>query len=305
MILVTGANGFIGRAAVTALRKAGQPVRRAVRRPDDDASTVVIGDLGPTTDWARALDGCTAFLHTAAMVHQPGRDTPQRIAEFNRINAEGSAALARQAQAAGVGRIIHLSSIKVLGDVSGHKPFDARSVPVPPDAYGESKHLAEVAIDASGMAACHLRLPLVYGPGARGNMAKLFNWVAAGWPLPFGDLTRNRRSLIGIGNLSHALVRLVKLPAPLIGPQLIADDETPSTAGLIRAIATALNHKPRLIPVPEDVLRAAFLALGRKSLVERLLEDLVVDDSSFRARVGWTPPQSLAEGLAAMARMKS
>lgn len=303
MILVTGANGFIGRATIEALRAAGLPARRAVRRDDGFADTVAVGEIGPDTDWSRALDGCTAVIHTAAMVHQPGADTPQRIAAFSRVNVEGGRRLARSAATAGVGRIIHLSSIKVLGDVSGPRPFDARSVPCPPDAYGASKHLAEGAIDSAGVPACHLRLPLVYGPGARGNMERLFGWVAANRPLPFGDVRLNRRSLLGIDNLTDALVLLARRPEQLTGPQLIADAETVSTAGLIEAIALALGRPPRLWRVPEPLLRAGLTALGRRALVERLLDNLMVDDTAFRARVGWQPPHSLARGLAAMASL--
>ena len=303
MILVTGAGGFIGRATVAALQAAGLAARRAVRRDDGFADTVAVGDIGPDTDWSRALDGCTAVIHAAAMVHQPGPDTPARIAAFTRVNVEASRRLAKSAAAAGVGRIIHLSSVKVLGDVSGPRPFDARSVPCPPDAYGASKHLAESAIDSAGAPACHLRLPLVYGPGARGNMDRLFGWVAANRPLPFGDVRLNRRSLLGIDNLTGALIQLAQRPEPLTGPQLIADQETVSTAGLIEAIALALGRPARLWAVPEPLLRAGLTALGRRALVERLLDNLMVDDTAFRARVGWQPPHSLARGLAAMASL--
>src|SRR6185369_16466373 len=76
-----------------------------------------------------------------------------------------------------------------------------------------------------------LRLPLVYGPGVKGNFLALLDAVARRAPLPFGAI-HNRRDLLYVGNLVHAITRLLDSPEPPIGAWLVADGEALSTPDL-------------------------------------------------------------------------
>jgi UDP-glucose 4-epimerase len=82
-------------------------------------------------------------------------------------------------------------------------------------------------------------------------------------------------------------------------PYFVADAEAVSTPALVCAIAQAMRVAPRLVAFPPELLRLAGACLGRAETVERLLGTLEVDTGACRARFGWTPPVTLAAGLAA------
>ena len=145
--LVTGANGFVGSALCARLRRDGVSVRGAVRALNsklDGSEVFAIGRLSSDTDWTEALKNVEKVVHLAARVHVMNDKSPDPLAEFRRVNVEGTSALARQAAAEGVKRFVYLSSVKVDGEFTkpGH-PFTADDLPAPEDPYGVSKHEAE------------------------------------------------------------------------------------------------------------------------------------------------------------------
>ena len=82
-------------------------------------------------------------------------------------------------------------------------------------------------------------------------------------------------------------------------PYLVADGESVSTPDLVRGIAAAIGVAPHLVGLPVSWLRFAGAVSGRGAAVARLTESLEMDTRAFRSRFGWTPPFSLAQGLAA------
>lgn len=308
-ILVTGASGFVGRALLPRLASEGYRVRAAVRRPDSGlpagAAPVAIGDLTDEPDWRRALAGVDAVVHLAARAHVLAERSPDAFALYHAANTIPTLRLAEAAAAAGLRRLVFISSVRVHGSRTVGAPFDEASPLAAEDPYGRSKAdaergLAEIA-RASGLEVVVLRPPLVYGPGARGNFARLARLVARGVALPLGAV-RNRRSLVYVGNLADAIVRSVAHPAAAGRTFMVSDGEDLSTAELVRRIARALGRPPRLVPVPPALLRAAGALAGRREDVARLLDDLAVDSSLLRRALGWTPPYTLDEGLAATMR---
>lgn len=123
-VLVTGGTGFVGPHLVAALMAAGHHVRLAVRSADDTALSnvhverVAVGAIGRETDWTRALDGIDAVVHAAARAHVMTETAPDPDALYRSVNVEGTRTLASAAARAGVGRIVFLSTVKVLGDAS-------------------------------------------------------------------------------------------------------------------------------------------------------------------------------------------
>ena len=138
------------------------------------------------------------------------------------------------------------------------------------------------------MGAVVLRLPLVYGPNARGNFRRLVDAVRKRRWLPFGAID-NRRSLLGIENLLDAIDAAIDVPHAAGGVHFVADADSVSTPELVRAIARALDTEPRLVPVPVPLLRIASRVTARAYAVERLTSSLEVDTSSFAAATGWQP----------------
>lgn len=305
-VLVTGAGGFVGTAVCPALTDAGHVVRGATRRPGarlpGTAETVTVGDLGPDTDWAAALDGVDTVVHLAARVHQMGESGPEAEAAHQRVNVAGTRRLGAAAAAAGVRRFVFLSSVKVNGEATTDRPFRETDLPVPEDAYARAKLAAEQALadigDGSGMTVVVLRPPLVYGPGVGGNMQSLLRLCGGGLPLPLGR-AGNRRSLIGRTNLAAAVRLATEHPAAR-GTYLVRDGEDMSVADLIRRIRRAMGRPPRLWPVPPGLLRAVLGAAGRGAMAARLLDTLTLDDAKLRNDLGWIPPCPADDELAAM-----
>ena len=301
IVLITGADGFVGRHMVAALAGAGWRVRCAQRSicPAARADTVGGLELGPATDWRAALGGVDAVVHLAARAHR-SRNVQERESDlYHCVNVEGTLQLARSAAAAGVRRFIFLSSVAVNGSTTeGRTPFCEQDGIAPKTVYGRTKAaaergLAELAMKAT-MSITVIRTPMIFGAGAVGNFGRLLSAVRAGVPLPFG-LIDNRRAFLGIENLtsfvSHRLTAQHSAPFDVF---LLADAEQVSTPQFIRLLARASGRPARLLPIPLSVLRLPMSYLG---LTDALIGSLEVDTRKANA-TGWRCPLSLAEGLA-------
>jgi UDP-glucose 4-epimerase len=300
-VLVTGATGFVGRALCEHLTSNGHTVIPAVRRKAGLADEVVVGNLGATTDWHIALAGCDAVVHLAARVHVMDDQAQEPEAVYRAINIEATLNLARQAAAAGVKRLVYISSIKVNGE-GADAPYRETDAPAPEGAYAKSKWEAEQGLrrieQETGLEVVILRPPLVYGPGVKANFLRLMDTVRRGWPLPLGAI-RNRRSLLYLGNFVDAIRLCVEYPGAAGQTFLLDDGEAVSTPELIRALASAMGQPSRLLAVPVGVLEMAGILLGKRAAVERLTGSLYVDSSAIRSRLSWAPPHTLQQGLAA------
>lgn len=308
-VLVTGANGFVGRAVVARLERAGVAVTAAVRSaarssllPTRLVSTSAIGNIDGDTDWGLALEGVETVIHCAARVHVLSETAANPLAAFRVTNVEGSIALARQAARAGVRRFVNVSSIKVNGESTElGAPFRASDPPRPVDPYGISKLESELALTeisrASDMELVIVRPPLVYGPGVKANFLSMARWIARGVPLPFGRLLANRRSFVALENLVDLIDVCSRHPGASGRVFLVSDNDDLSTAELLRRTARALDVPARLLPVPPSLLRASAMIVGRSDLWQRLGGTLQVDISESRAILNWTPPVSVDEGL--------
>lgn len=308
-MLVTGASGFIGSALCRVLVAAGHAPRAAVRRiipgskgPD---TAIYVGEIDGNTNWSQALRGIDCVVHLAARTHVLHETAADPLEEYRRVNVEGTRWLAEQAVAAGVRRLVFLSSTKVNGERTAGRPFKEEDAPRPEDAYGISKWEAEQALrrvaQETGLEVAILRPPLVYGHGVKGNFLRLMNIVAAGWPLPLASV-HNRRSLIYVENLVDAILHCLARPEAAGQTYLVSDGEDVSTPELIRGIAAALGVQPRLLPCPVALLRLGAAALGRAGDVTRLLGSLQVDSTKIRRELGWTPRYTMEEGLVETAR---
>lgn len=305
-VLVTGATGFIGSSLCRVLAADGVEVIAGVRRdrgaPGAPGAEVrVLGDLGVAADLSAALDGVDAVVHLAARAHVMAEGAADPLAEYRRINRDGTRRLAEAAVAAGVARFVFLSSVKVNGEATHGEPVTEDDTPAPQDAYGVAKWEAEQALAAASAGGAIetvvLRAPLVYGPGVKANFLSLLRLCDTGLPLPLGGIDSNRRSLIYLGNLTDALRRALVHGAAAGRTYLVRDGEDVSTAGLVRRIRRALGRPPRLAPVPPGALRAALVIAGRRATADRLLGSFAVDSGRIGRELGWIPPYTLDQGL--------
>ncbi len=305
--LITGGNGFVGRALISHVLASGCEVRLSLRQPlrSDQivgVETVEIGSLSLQNDWTAALRNVDRIVHLAARVHVINDNSSDPMAEFHRVNVEGTANLARQAAAAGVRRFVYLSSIKVNGGFTQKgRPFTSDDTPVPEDAYGVSKYEAEQLLrqiaTETGMEVVIIRPPLVYGPGVKANFESMMRWLARGVPLPLAAVTQNRRSLVALDNLVDLIMTCLSNPAAANQTFLVSDGEDLSTAGLLRSMAAALGHPARLFYMPPSILKLGFQVVNKPGIYQRLCGSLQLDITKTRLLLGWTPPVSVDEGL--------
>lgn len=309
-VLITGATGFVGGAVLSRCVGEGDiEPRVALRTPAPEMSSrvdaVTVGDIGPTTDWAAAVRGVDVVVHCAARVHVMHDRAADPLAEFRRVNVEGTLRLARQAHAAGARRIVFLSSIKVNGEATEPgRPYRADDPPAPLDPYGVSKREGEAGLrrlaSDTGLEVVVIRPVLVYGPGVGGNFLSMLRWLQRGVPLPLGAI-RNRRSLVAIDNLVDLIVVAMRHPAAAQGTFLVSDGEDLSTTELLRRLASAMGRRARLLPVAAPILRAALTAAGKRAVARRLCSSLQVDIAETKRVLGWAPPVGVDDALARVA----
>jgi len=262
-VVVTGAGGFIGRALCAAFAAEGRACDGWVRGEDI----------------ANAVAGARAIVHAAGRAHLDPAD-PDARARMTRDNVQLTEAVAIAAERAGIARVVHLSSVKAGASAAEGPAHD--------DFYGQTKQRAEHVLARHVPTATLLRLPMVYGPGARGNFRALVDAVAARRFLPLAAID-NRRRLLSMRNLIDAVRAALDVPEPVAGVHFVGDANAVSTAELVRAIAAALGVEPRLGRMPVPLLRLAGVLAGRSDAVDRLTRSLDFDLASFTAASGWRP----------------
>lgn len=312
VVLVTGASGFVGRELCADLLKRGSKVRALVRDPataPQGTTPCVAAGLDDARAIDRAVTGVSAVVHLAGRAHvmRESADNPDEA--FRVVNVDGTRRVLDASRAAGVPKFLFASSVKAVGEAND-RPWTESTVPAPEDAYGRSKLAAEEVVRSAGRDGMHapiLRLPLVYGPGVKGNLLRLLEALDAGRPLPFGSI-RNRRSLVAMPNLLAAIHAVLAVPGAGNGTFFVSDDHDVSSAELCRFLAAGLGRRARLLPVPSQLLAV----LGRigdgirpvipvpfdSASVRRLTGSLTVSVDALKQNTGWVPVVSPELALA-------
>ncbi|MCS3513540.1 NAD-dependent epimerase/dehydratase family protein [Pseudomonas grimontii] len=298
-IVVTGADGFIGRELVKYLREraAGEVVRcvRPSKSGPDDLAYDLSG-CGPMP----ALHGVDVIVHAAARVHVRQIESDP-LPAFRAANVAGTMRLAEAAASAGVRRFVFISSIAANGNATPvGRPFTPSDIPAPQDPYGVTKLEAEQALlalsERTAMEVVIVRPALVYGPGAGGNVQQMLKWLRFGVPLPLAGID-NRRSFVSLYNLVDLLALCTIHPAAAGEVFLASDAEVVSTSMLLSALARHLGRGPRLFWVPKSLLGVIAAAVGKRAWVDILFRSLTADISKNVRLLGWSPPQSFDDGI--------
>lgn len=312
LILVTGANGFVGKALIKSLCQTGYHVRATVRSKAAVAHLLAyqerlqlknlsiynIGELSYQTDWSSALNQVDTVIHCAARAHVLRETSINPLETFRNMNTHVTARLARQACDLNVRRFIFLSSVGVLGWSSGTTPFTDASLPNPQVPYAQSKWEAEQALHAlpNTMDKVIIRLPLVYGIGVKGNFGVLVNLIGHYIPMPFGAV-KNKRQFIGIDNVIDFIMVCLKPNTTINNTFLIADKEGISTTQLLKNIAHAMRKTAILLPVSDQLLDWGLKFVGRPKLAAQLLGNLEIKANKAHDLLGWEPRYSMQEQL--------
>ncbi|GAB7534917.1 NAD-dependent epimerase/dehydratase family protein [Burkholderia sp. 22PA0099] len=308
-LLVTGANGFVGRAFCRRALEAGHTVWGLVRRPGGcvDGVHEWVHDTadfdGLEGAWPAGL-AVDSVIHLAARVHVMHDEAPDPDAAFDDTNVMGTLRVAGASRARGVRRMVFASSIKAMAEVDRGVPVAEDAEADPQDAYGRSKWRAERELaryaGTSGLEFVIVRPPLVYGPCVRANFLQMMDAVANGVPLPLAAI-QTRRSVVYVDNLADALLHCA-LDARAVGECFhVADDDAPTVPGLLRMVGDALGRRARLFPVPVAALTTLGKLTGRSATISRLTESLRLDCSRIGRVLDWRAPYTTQQGLDATA----
>jgi nucleoside-diphosphate-sugar epimerase len=259
--LVTGAGGFIGQRLVERLRAGNCDVVALIHHepgPFDSVEKVdeVLGDIRDVDTMKAAAQGCDTVFHLAGRVHALS-DTDADDALYDSLNIEGTRNVLEAAIAQGVERFVFFSSVKVLGE-GGPERIDEDCEGVPETAYGRSKLTAENLVleygKQGGMHVTCLRLPLVYGPGNKGNLFRMIAAIDRGLfpPLP---AIGNRRSMVHVSNVVESAWAAATNPNANGRRYIVADAEAYSTDDLYRMICHGLGRKTPRWSIPTGVLQ--------------------------------------------------
>lgn len=287
VIALSGASGFLGRHLAPELLARGHRLIAIPRA------------LLHSKELSAALAGAEAVIHLAARAHVLKEVSENPQAEFWKANVGLTQNLAVAAMQAGVKRFVFLSSAGVLGASSPPGGFDEESSPHPHDAYSASKLEAEEWLTANLGASMQLaivRPPLIYGPGAKGNLMRLLRFALKGWPLPIGAL-RAPRSMIAARNIVDLISILATNAKFSRTTMLVADRETISVAALFRAVANYAGHRPWLAPLPPVLIRSLLAIGGRNHDIDRLTGPFVLNPNTAHSQFDWVPPYPLQSEL--------
>jgi nucleoside-diphosphate-sugar epimerase len=302
-ILVTGANGFIGRHLVSTLAARGDEVVAVSRFQPTPAVGVewrLAPELSGSTDWTPMLSGCDAVVHLAGVAHRRVTDHDVYTAELQRVNVDATARLYAAACSHGIKRFVFISSLAAVTSRSIGL-IEETTTARPTNLYGQSKLAAEQALAVlhknGGIPLTLLRPPVIYGAGNPGNMDRIFRLIRLGLPLPFGRL-RNRRSFLYVGNLCDAVHQCLLTSAPIAGTYFVSDGRDLSTSELIQLIAEASGRRVRLWPLPACFWRI-LVRLQPDGSAAKLVGSLYLDVSPLMNALKWSPPFTPKEGLCA------
>ncbi len=295
LLALTGATGFIGQHLLAELPKRGYRMRALLRRPPSpplQCASALIGDLSRPRNMSAALEGVDAVIHSAGFTHGMS-GVPEE--DYRTLNTEATIGLARAAHRAGVKRFIFLSSVRAQCGATTEAVLTEEDDPEPTDAYGKSKLAAERGLAQLDLDWVSLRAALVYGPGVKGNMAQLMRLARSPYPLPLGSISA-RRSLLALQNLLQAVDVVLKTPAVLRRPLIVADIEALTVGEMVAAMRQGLGRRPAIFATPPMVLHLLLRSIGKESLYRRLSGSLVANPSGLMA-LGWKPALTTPAGL--------
>jgi len=310
-VLLTGASGFVGSHILDRLMLRGIPTRILMRttssrrliEPHLPAVRVCEGSIAQPESLRAAMEGVTHVIHCAGVVKA------LRVREFYEVNQVGSRHVVEAANAAGVRRLVHVSSLAVAGPGTADRPARESDVPRPVSEYGRSKLAGEQeVVERCRSEFVVIRPPAVYGPRDR-EFLRLFKAVQSGF-LPDVGGGRQQLSLVFIGDLANVIVNCLDHPRAAGRIFFAANPEVRTVREFGGVVAGQLGKRPVRLPIPLRVLwllcwgqefvsqltRRANV-LSHKKYAELRTPGWVCDTSALKRELGLECPTGLVEGV--------
>jgi len=309
-VLVTGATGVLGPPLVHLLSKTGYTIRILdLKAPNmgllPGGVEVLLGDINDKDLLKTATSGVDFVFHLAAKLHI-NSPSPDLIAEYERVNVQGTESLAKASRDAGVKRLIFFSSICVYGATSENQIVDETSDLKPDTEYAKTKVDGEkIVLDT--VPSVVLRLGAVYGPGMKGNYPRLIRAICTGLYIPVGS-GRNYRTLIFLNDIAKAAMLAAEHPDAVGEIYNVTDGQIHEFNSITDAIYLALNRKPPRMHIPVAPVRlicgliedtAKFLRKDSsitRATVDKIVENTAVNGDKFQRELGFKPEYDLLSG---------
>ena len=306
-VLITGADGFVGRVLVPTMRNAGMRVIAVTRHPGrqalDGVISACIEDIRTLVDWDRMLTDVDVVIHLAARAHVIAESASDPLQEFRDTNVTPTLNLFRACQRVPVKRFVFVSTIGVNGLVSHRNGFRVTDIPDPKEPYSVSKWEAECGLMELSVRGetkvVTVRPTLVYGPGAKGNFLRLMRLIRSGWPLPFGAISA-KRSILSVTSLCELLLKCCQC-READGRTFLAADPTPiPTRDLVVELSALMGRRARLVRVDPRILVGLGRIAGFGLEMDRLTASLEVDTSAARELLDWRENGNSARDMKGM-----
>src|SRR5215510_4977946 len=321
-VFVTGGSGFLGRALIAALRERGHAVR-ALARSDVAADAVrgagaepVPGDLDDERALREGMAGCEAVFHAAAKVELWGRRE-----DFLRITVGGTERVIAAARAAGVPRLVHVSTEAVLAggapivDADERRPLPERPLGLYPLSKARAETLAQAA-NGAGLTTVVIRPRFIWGRGDTVLLPGLIAAMKSGAWFWFGG-GRHRSSTCHVRNVcAGAMLAAEKGRGGEI--YFLTDGEPVEFRDFVTRLVRTQGVEPPAREVPlwvGDALAAAgelvwgaLRLSGQPPLVRTAMNlffrEVTVSDAKARSELGYRPLVSIEDGLAELAAVE-
>lgn len=303
-VVVTGGSGMLGISLVRALAAGGVHVVSLDLKESPEAVPGVEYVIADVRDGARlrtAFDGADAVVHSASAL--PSYPEP----EIRSIVVEGTRTVLGAAEAAGLERVVHVSSTAVYGlpDLMP-TPEDYPCVPV--DPYSRAKVSAEAVVEefrARGMCVPVLRPKTFVGPGRMGLFSMLFEWAEEGRNFPVLGSGDVRMQMLDVADLIDAVSLALHAPHERANDAFnLAAAEFGTLREDFQAVLDAAGHGKHVVSLPAapavwtlEVLSRLRLSPVYGRLVHKLRADSYVSIDKARDVLGWTPKHSNLDAI--------
>jgi UDP-glucose 4-epimerase len=222
-------------------------------------------------------------------VHQT-KDIP--VDSYRRVNTDYPTKLAAVAKGSGVKQFVFISSIAVHGENVDY--VDENTICSPTTPYGKSKLEAEnllLAMSDDGFKVSVVRLPMIYGENAPGNIESILRLVKLLPLLPLGNINNNR-TFISIQNTCHALSEVIEQRKE--GVFLFADDDSISTSKLVGLLSENVGRRVYLV---ESSFFNYMLKKFMPAIYRKLFGSLIVNSSKSQKKLKLKNPLVISEAF--------
>jgi dihydroflavonol-4-reductase len=263
---VTGGTGFIGSRVVKRLRDRGDDVVVLARSPDKASgldAEVVQGDLGDADAIRRGVEGCQAVFHIAAD-YRVGMPKSKREEMYD-ANVRGTERVLDAAAAAGVERIVYVSTVNAFGNTNGRTVDESYSRDEGDgfvSYYDETKYAAhKLAADraAQGAPVVIVQPGLVYGPGDHAIVGELIDQASRG-KMPAKAFPELGYNAVFVDDVADGIV--LAHDKGRVGESYVLGGEITTQGKLIDKAAEIGGEKPPRMTVPPVMLKA-MIPIGR------------------------------------------